>query len=171
MKYIATGLVLCLGVGTTALVSAQPQQSSEARAHHASNESLQLDIPQEAVAAVDVVERFNAALGSGDLETVEKLLAPDVLVLESGGAERSREEYLGHHAASDAEFLKGAHRQLLRQRARISGGLVWVGSESELHTQDDDKPLTLLSTETMVLQKTGEGWRIAHIHWSSRTKR
>lgn len=169
MKYITTGLVLCLGVGTTVLVSAQ--QSSPARAHHASNESLQLDIPQEAVAAVDVVERFNAALGSGDLETVEKLLAPDVLVLESGGAERSREEYLGHHAASDAEFLKGAHRQLLRQRARVSGGLAWVGSESELHTQADDKPLTLLSTETIVLRKTAEGWRIAHIHWSSRTKR
>lgn len=172
MKYVATGLLLGAVVSTSGLVRAQPQQSSQAHAHHhASTELLQLDVPQEAVAAVEIVERFNIALGSGDLETVEKLLAPDVLVLESGGAERSRDEYLGHHAVSDAEFLQGAHRRLVRQRARTTGELAWVGSESELHTQRDGMPLTVLSTETMVLRQTPEGWRIVHIHWSSRTRR
>ena len=122
-------------------------------------------------AAVDVAERFNTALSNGDLATVGSLLAADVLILESGGAERSREEYLGHHAVSDAAFLKGAHRQLLRQRARVAGEFAWVGTESELHAQKDGKPLTVQSTETMVLQQTEDGWRIVHIHWSSRTKR
>ena len=118
-----------------------------------------------------MAERFNAALSSGDLATVGSLLAPDVLILESGGAERSREEYLGQHAVSDAAFLKGAHRQLLRQRARVAGEFAWVGTESELHAQKDGKPLTVQSTETMVLKQTADGWRIVHIHWSSRTKR
>src|SRR3546814_2265092 len=76
-----------------------------------------------------------------------------VLILESGGAERSREEYLGHHAISDAKFLKDAHRQLMRRRARTAGDLAWIGSESELHTEKDGKPLVLLSTETMVLKQ------------------
>ena len=172
MKRIATNLLLSVGVSTTGFALAQPQQSSQPHAHHhASAESLQSDISPEAIAAMDVLERFNDALGSGDLETVEALLAPDVLVLESGGAERSREEYLGHHAASDAEFLQGVHRQVLRKRARAAGGLAWVGSESELHTQREGKPLTVLSTETMVLRQMPEGWRIVHIHWSSQTKR
>ena len=118
-----------------------------------------------------VAERFNTALSSGDLATVEALLAADVLILESGGAERSREEYMGHHAVSDAAFLKGAHRQLLRQRARTAGEFAWVGTESELHAQKDGKPLTVQSTETMVLKQTADGWRIVHIHWSSRTRR
>ncbi|MEO2192562.1 MAG: nuclear transport factor 2 family protein, partial [bacterium] len=130
-----------------------------------------VDVPVTAEAAVAVAERFNRALSSGDLATVEALLAADVLILESGGAERSREEYMGHHAVSDAAFLKGAHRQLLRQRARAAGEFAWVGTESELHAQKDGQPLTVQSDETMVLKETADGWRIVHIHWSSRTKR
>src|SRR3546814_3047985 len=93
------------------------------------------DVCSSDLAAVAVAERFNSALSSGDLATVEALLAADVLILESGGAEHSREEYMGHHAVSDAAFLKGAHRQLLRQRARTAGEFAWVGTESELHAQ------------------------------------
>ena len=33
------------------------------------------------------------------------------------------------------------------------------------------KALSLLSTESMVLRKTGADWRIVHIHWSSRPKK
>jgi ketosteroid isomerase-like protein len=58
-----------------------------------------------------------------------------------------------------------------RRRARVSGDLSWVATESELHATDDGKPMTLLSTETMVLRKTDGGWRIVHIHWSSRPKK
>src|SRR3546814_10442977 len=74
---------------------------------------------------------------------------------------------MGHHAVSDAAFLKGAHRQLLRQRARTAGEFAWVGTESELHAQKDGKPMTVQSTETMVLKQTADGWRIVHIHWRS----
>ena len=118
-----------------------------------------------------VVERFGQALAAGDMKMVETLLDAGVLILETGGAERSRAEYMGHHAIADAQFLKGTHSQLKRRRARIEGGLAWVGSESELHASKDGKPMTLLSTETMVLKNTGADWRIVHIHWSSRPKK
>ena len=155
-----------------AVVSPAMAQTTQAHAHHpATAAAANVDVPAAATAAVAVVERFNTALSNGDLATVGSLLAADVLILESGGAERSREEYLGHHAVSDAAFLKGAHRQLLRQRARVAGEFAWVGTESELHAQKDGKPLTVQSTETMVLKQTADGWRIVHIHWSSRTKR
>ena len=97
-------------------------------------------------------------------------LDPIVLVLESGRAERSAEEYLGGHAKSDAAFLKGVHQQILRRTARASGDFAWVASESELHTQVDGKAVTMLSTETMLLQRRPTDWKIVHIHWSSRTK-
>ena len=155
-----------------AVVSPAMAQTTQAHAHHpATAAAANVDVPAAATAAVAVVERFNTALSSEDLATVGSLLAADVLILESGGAERSREEYLSHHAVSDAAFLKGAHRQLLRQRARVAGEFAWVGTESELHAQKDGKPLTVQSTETMVLKQTADGWRIVHIHWSSRTKR
>ena len=121
--------------------------------------------------AVKVVEEFSSALQAGDLGRAGALLAEDVLILESGGAERSKEEYLGGHAGHDAEFLKAAHIQLVHRTARLEGGFAWVGTESELHASKDDKPISLLSTETMVLKNTPNGWRIVHIHWSSRPKR
>lgn len=127
-------------------------------------------LPPEARPAIAVVEAFGKALAAGDFKTVESLLDPDVLILESGGAERSRAEYLGHHAIADAKFLKTAHLQPGRRQARVHGDLAWVGSESELHVSKDGKPMTMLSTETMVLSRTGDGWRIVHIHWSSRPK-
>src|SRR3546814_138918 len=148
MKSVMTSFVAILALGVAATASAQTKPAHD-HPPQASASQPQLDVPAAAQAAVTVAERFGTALSSGDLDTVKALLAPEVLILESGGAERSREEYLGHHAISDAKFLKDAHRQLMRRRARTAGALAWIGSESELHTEKDGKPLVLLSTETM----------------------
>ena len=128
-------------------------------------------IAAEAKPGIAAVDAFSSALQAGDLKRAGTWLADDVLILESGGAEHSKAEYLGGHATHDAEFLKGAHVQLKQRTAKVTGELAWVGSESELHATKDGKPLTVLSTETMVLKHGKEGWRIVHIHWSSRTKR
>lgn len=128
-------------------------------------------VSEQARPAVAVVEQFSAALHTADMQRVAALLAEDVLILESGGAERSREEYLGHHAVADAAFLKEAHVQVLRRTARVQGDLAWIGTESEVHATVGGKPATLLSTETMILENTGGTWRIVHIHWSSRPRK
>lgn len=128
-------------------------------------------INAQAQPVVAVVDQFTQALQAANFDQIRALLAEDVLILESGGAERSREEYFGHHAIADAAFLQGAHVQVKQRTARVEGELAWVGTESELHTTKDGKPMALLSTETMVLKKTGGDWRIVHIHWSSRPKK
>lgn len=130
-----------------------------------------MDVPDAAQAAAATVDRFFAALTAGDLDRAGAELDRDVLILEGGGAEHSAAEYLGGHAKDDAEFLKTAHQKLGRRLARISGELAWVASESELEVQQDGKPVTILSTETMVLQSTEAGWKIVHIHWSSRVRK
>src|SRR5690242_9554851 len=82
--------------------------------------------PDAAAPAIAVVDKFGTALAAGDLATVEALLDPDVVILESGGAERSRAEYMGHHAIADADFLKGAHVQVTHRSARAEGDVAWV---------------------------------------------
>ena len=143
-------------------------QAHDKTAHDTPAASVMED---QAAPAIKVVEAFSAALQAGDLVRAGSLLAEDVLILESGGAERSRKEYLGGHAVHDAEFLKTAHIQPIHRTARIVDGFAWVGTESELHASKDGKPMAILSTETMVLKNTPDGWRIVHIHWSSRPKR
>ena len=120
--------------------------------------------------AVAAVVEFSTALQAGDLKRVEGLLDPNVLVLEGGNAEHSRAEYLTKHAGADAAFLKKVHVMVKRRSARIDGNLAYVTTESDMHLVEGGKMQTIPSTETMVLQKVGEGWRIVHIHWSSQSK-
>jgi ketosteroid isomerase-like protein/mono/diheme cytochrome c family protein len=149
-----------------ALVATSEGHSHEHGEHEHARAESESTSP-EAAAAVAVVEAFGAALAKGDLSTAKSLLDPDVLILESGGAEQSRAEYLAHHAGADAKFLRGAEVHPGRRRVRVEGDLAWVGSESEIHALADGKPLALLSTETMVLRRHEGAWRIVHIHWSS----
>lgn len=130
--------------------------------------AAQLAVEPAAADAVATVERFSTALAAGDLTAATAELDPAVLILESGGAEHSRDEYLAGHARSDAAFLKSAHIKLKRRTAQAMGDLAWVGSESEIHATRGADLLMISSTETMVVRKTLQGWKIVHIHWSSR---
>lgn len=127
-----------------------------------------LHVTPEANEAIASVERFSAALSAGDVARAGAELDANVLILESGGVERSREEYLGGHAKSDAAFIKGAHVSLKHRTAQAAGDFAWVASESDIHATKDGKPLMISSTETMVVKRTAQGWKIVHIHWSSR---
>lgn len=128
----------------------------------------ELNVAASALDAVATVERFATALSAGDLSKVGAELDPGVIILESGGVERSRDEYLGGHAKSDATFLKSAMTTLKRRTAQATGDLAWVASESEIHAMKGAEMLMIESTETMVLRKFGKAWKIVHIHWSSR---
>ena len=111
------------------------------------------------------------SVGSADEMRVWCRYSHDLGYIDAATWQRSRDEYLGGHATHDAAFLKDAHIQITRRTARMEAAIAWVGTESELHATKAGKPLTLLSTETMVLKNTSAGWRIVHIHWSSRPKR
>lgn len=174
MKPLATSLLCVLAVGGAMTAVAQtPPAPAPTHTHHAQPVVIppRAEVAAAAQPAVDVVERFGKSLAAGDLKAVETLLDANVLILETGGAERSRDEYLSHHAIGDAQFLKGTRSELKRRTVQTEGDLAWVGTESELHASKDGQPMTLLSTETMVLKNTSAGWRIVHIHWSSRPKK
>ena len=68
---------------------------------------LAQDISPEAAPAVQVVDAFSKAIAAGDLAAAKALLDPALVVLESGGVERSRDEYMSGHAAADAALLAG----------------------------------------------------------------
>ncbi len=155
MKALGAASWLC-----AALIAARPAACGEPL----------IDVPAAAREAVAAVDEFSAALAAGKLGRAGELLDPAAVILESGGAEHSAAEYLGGHAGEDAAFLAQARQQLLRRIARAGGGLAWVASESELNVQRERGPAVILSTETMVLRHTDAGWRIVHVHWSSRPR-
>lgn len=121
--------------------------------------------------AVAVVDAFHAALGSGDADAVLALLAEDVMVLEEGGAERSREEYAGHHLPADMTFAAATEAEVIRRAAWIEGDVAWVLTEGRTSGQFNGRAVNRLTAETMILHHDADGWRIRHIHWSSRAPR
>lgn len=123
-------------------------------------EAPAIDVADDAKPAVIIVDRFFTALKAGELEKAGAELDPGVLILDSGGAERSAAEYPGGHAKGDAAFLKEAHHKQLHRR-----------TPGELHVQCDGRPATIVSTETMILRSDHAGWKIVHMHGSSRPRK
>lgn len=166
---LAVVLAIVLSLATSA-ASGHGQEKHNAAAMKPGRDvaGARLDVDPTATAAVAVVERFSMALAAGDIERAVADLDPRVLILESGGVEQSRDEYLAGHAKADAGFLKDAHITLKHRSARASGDLVWVASESGIHAMKGADMMMIDSTETMVLRRNANGWKIVHIHWSSR---
>ena len=114
------------------------------------------------------VDAFHAALKRGDTRAAAALLAEDALVFESGGVERGKAEYASHHLPADAAFAKAVASAVTRRSGWADGRTAWIATESTTRGSYKAKPINSIGTETMVLRRDRAGWRIVHIHWSSK---
>jgi ketosteroid isomerase-like protein len=119
-------------------------------------------------AAEDVVTSFHKALERGDRDAVLVLLSENVRIFEQGWVEQSRAEYASHHLDSDIGYAKAVKSEVSNVEVSIDGALAVVMSQSTTKGTYDGKPVDSVGLETMVLRKTGDAWKIVHIHWSSR---
>jgi ketosteroid isomerase-like protein len=124
--------------------------------------------PAFAATPLETLAHFHQALKNGDAERATALLKPEVQIYESGHVERSRDEYVGHHLPSDIAFAKETDSKVLKQREQVDGNLAVVMQETETTGKFKGKPVHLYGTETVVMEKHGDGWVFSHIHWSSR---
>ena len=119
----------------------------------------------------DAVRRYGAALAAGDSATVLELLAPDAVILESGGIE-TRAEYRNHHLPGDIAFARAVRSEDSAIRVVIDGQTAWASSTSTTQGEFRGRPINSVGAELMVLTRGPDGrWRIRAIHWSSRAKR
>ncbi len=114
------------------------------------------------------VNRWHAALKSDNREAVLELMTPDAAVFESGGAESSRDEYAAHHLGADMAFARSTVTTTEDRRVVDMGEAALVLSRTATSGTFEGKPVSSKGVETMVVRRVDGGWRIAHIHWSSR---
>jgi uncharacterized protein (TIGR02246 family) len=124
----------------------------------------------DSAAVAAVVERYHRALAGGDSAAALALLAPDAVILESGSVE-SRAEYRSHHLTADIEFARAVPNRRGPVRVRVRGDAAWASSTSTTQGQFRGRAINSAGAELMVLTRAADGWRIAAIHWSSRTRR
>ncbi len=123
----------------------------------------------DSLSVAGVVEQFHTAVVAADSAVAAGLLTAEALILESGGQE-TKEEYFSHHFFGDAAFLAATTREPATSQLRLIGDAAWVASISRIHGTARDRDVDINSAELMVLRRTPEGWRIAAIHWSSRSR-
>lgn len=125
----------------------------------------------DSAAVADAVHRYGSALAAGDSATVLDLLAPDAVILESGGAE-TRDEYRAHHLPGDIAFARAVRSDDSPVRVTVVGDAAWAWSTSATTGEYRGRSVNSLGAELMVLSRGADGrWRIRAIHWSSRARR
>lgn len=116
----------------------------------------------------DIVEQFHQSLERGDAPAALAALSDDIKIFEQGWVEQSKAEYAAHHLASDIEFSKAVKSSTTSVDVTVDGTLAYVLRQGTTVGMFEGKPVNSIGIETMVLQKAGSGWKIVHIHWSSR---
>jgi ketosteroid isomerase-like protein/mono/diheme cytochrome c family protein len=146
----------------------QDEHSDGASAAHTHADGTQQTREAPPGSPVRAVQALHAAMSAGDAKRVQDALDPKVLIMEGGNVERSRAEYAGHHLPADLKFMQAVDYKLERQTGDTVGDLAWVASEARLSGTREGKPVDLVSTESLVLKKAAGGWKVVHVHWSSR---
>ncbi|MEO7965002.1 MAG: DUF4198 domain-containing protein [Gemmatimonadaceae bacterium] len=130
---------------------------------------------------VGTVSRFHDALARGDSAAALALLAPDVVILESGDVER-RGDYRSHHLQADIAFARAIPGSRTLIGVSVAGDAAWVSATSTTVGQFNGHAINSLGAELVVLtraRRQGESesstsgsapWQIRAIHWSSRRK-
>ena len=124
----------------------------------------------DSAAVAGIVERFHAAYASGDSNAVVAMLAPDVVLLESGGTE-TLDEYRSHHLPGDLGYAKSVKITRAPVRVVVRGDAAWAWSTSRAAGEFRGRTLNVAAAELIVLVRDAGRWRIAAIHWSSRSVR
>lgn len=151
MKTIIAALVLVLG--------SSPQGAAAA---------LVTERDMYAEDASATVDQFHAAVKSGHGEAALALLDEKVVIYEEGDSELTRAQYAASHLLADIDFTSGVSETVVRRDTGTTGDSAWVLTQGRLLGTYHGRAVDRLTTETMVLRHFGEGWRIVHIHWSSK---
>ncbi len=122
------------------------------------------------VQVVAVVDAYHAALAAGDSVTALGHLAPDVIILESGGVE-DKERYRSGHLAGDMRFAQAVPRERGEIQVSFLGDVAWAYSTSITQGRIGDREINSQGAELMVLAREDGAWKIKAIHWSSRQRR
>ena len=141
--------------------------SAAAHPAHGSAASLTTRLPKAAESVARTVDAFHAALARGDTNGAAALLAEDATVFEQGEAELSKSAYTASHLAADIAYLREVRESVTGRSGGVTGRLAWIATQGRFHGGFQDRDVDRQTTETMVLRLTTEGWRIAHVHWSS----
>lgn len=117
---------------------------------------------------VDVVDAFHAALRAKDTAAALSLLDRGLVVFEFGAIDPTAETYALAHLPSDIDVAAATQWKLQTRRVGGEGNERWVLSSYHVSgAQPDGTPIDQTLLETAILRRSGDSFRIVHLHWST----
>lgn len=172
-------LGLATGVAGAQTVSPSPGVPSKGKTHHAISHSVVRTCTLDAEGKENcsqaegdevalkngplvALEAFGKAMRASDKVAASAVLADDLSVYESGQAE-DKKHYLEGHFAMDGKFLKGAKTLDRKRQVKV------INDGAVILTADvfETNGVRYRMTETALLKRVGNDWKIHHLHWSS----
>ena len=102
-----------------------------------------------------------------DHAKIQSMLAPDLVVFETGYLEASREEYIKNNLNDDTAFASAINYRPMSRGVIGSGDHMTVLTKASLQGFFGGQRVDLMQSETMILRRTPTNWEIVHLHWSA----
>jgi ketosteroid isomerase-like protein len=116
----------------------------------------------------ETVDAFHAALRNKDTAAALSLLDRGLVVYEFGAVDPTVEAYAFRHLPFDMDVAVATRWKLETRRTGGEGNDRWVLSTYRVTgKQSDGSSIDLAMLETVILRRSGEGFRIVHFHWST----
>jgi len=116
----------------------------------------------------DAVDGFHAALKRKDTAGALSFLDRGLVVFEFGTADPTVESYALQHLPFDIDMAVASTWALQTRRVGGEGAERWVLSTYRVTgTRADGKPIDQTTLETAIVRRTGDQFRIVHLHWST----
>lgn len=107
---------------------------------------------------------FHAALARADSLAALALLHNEAVIFEEGRAE-TKQQYSGAHVRADIAFASAVRMETLRDTVLVQGDVAIYVRDYRLRGRYRNRDVDLTATETMVLLRVADSWRILHIRW------
>lgn len=121
--------------------------------------------------AVATLDAFHRALAVGDRDGARARLSQQVIIYEAGIGEYGIEAYAAHHLGADIRFSAATKSQLEHRTVKALGDGFLILSEKRVTGEIGGRSIARRTAETALLMQAEPGWRIRHLHWSSRPAR
>ena len=125
--------------------------------------------PSDSAQVASLVGDFHAALERGDSTAALALLAPDVVIVESGDVE-TLAEYRAHHLPADIAFAKAIKASRQPHGVTVAGDVAYSVATSSTKGTYKERAVDSQGAELIVARRIEGRWKIAAIHWSSRRR-
>lgn len=125
--------------------------------------------PGDEAAVKRVLARYKQAIEKLDASGTEALFAPDAEVFETGAAEGSYAQYLGHHLGPELKAFKSFAFSNYRVSVRFEGPVALAAETYNYRIETVKGEIAeRRGVATSVLRKIGGQWKILSTHSSAR---